>query len=375
MIAWFNRLKFMFQSKSRGEKISLAAPVLASALSFSLPNTIDQLTRSDAETPESIPYTEFAKRAHAGEIDEIFIDEKVLTHEIIALGKILSEDEELQKTVRAHFPSDEILEDKLDGSPADRTQNPHPVHGQGNHLALALALSLAYYQFAHRRATRFIDSKYKPKSAELHDQEAWRTAVHEAGHGIAMLHKEHDLQQEIKKITIRPANFYLGAVFHDPVKDHCLSFTSLKADIVADYAGLFAERAVVGADNESHGATSDLKKLTSKASSAVKIYGHSSNLVTANYNILLQENPSPELSNKVNSAIENILEECSADAEAILKEREADLIRLARKLVQVKEMTGDEVKAFLASDEEPPIAPGEAHFQGKKQPAPEPEIT
>ena len=76
-----------------------------------------------------------------------------------------------------------------------------------------------------------------------------------------------------------------------------------------------------------------------------------------------------------NVAIKNILEECSAEAETILKEREADLIRLARKLVQVKEMTGDEVKAFLASDEEPPIAPGEAHFQGKKQPAPEPEIT
>ena len=233
---------------------------------------------------------------------------------------------------------------------------------------------------AARRNKEFIDMKdfedaidrviagIERKGRLLSEEEKVKIAYHEAGH--ALLGKLLPKADPVHRISIVPRGEALGYTLQLPLNDKYL-FT--KEELLDRMTGILggraAEELVFG--EISTGAYDDLKKATEIAKRMVVSYGMSErvgpiNLGQENGNVflgvdlVLNREHSEKMLGLVDEEIKNIIESCYRRAKELLQRNLAALHKLARRLLEVEVLEGDQLDALLKDSlvlPSPPPAP------------------
>ena len=183
-----------------------------------------------------------------------------------------------------------------------------------------------------------------------HDREI--TAWHESGHAILQLLLPHT--DPLHKVTIIPRGRALGATMSLPEKDILNRTKSHFLDeIVVMCGGRIAEKMFTG--EISTGAAMDIKQATETARKMVCTYGMSDKFgfqaFTEASQWSNQELPpafSEETSRAIDAEVSAIIGEAYKKAEKLLAENRDKVETLARKLLEVETIDGEEVKALLS---------------------------
>jgi cell division protease FtsH len=220
---------------------------------------------------------------------------------------------------------------------------------------------------AARRNKEFIDMKdfedaidrviagIERKGRLLSEEEKVKIAYHEAGH--ALLGKLLPKADPVHRISIVPRGEALGYTLQLPLNDKYL-FT--KEELLDRMTGILggraAEELVFG--EISTGAYDDLKKATEIAKRMVVSYGMSErvgpiNLGQENGNVflgvdlVLNREHSEKMSALVDEEIKNIIESCYRRAKELLQRNLAALHKLAKRLLEVEVLEGEQLDALL----------------------------
>lgn len=166
---------------------------------------------------------------------------------------------------------------------------------------------------------------------KISDKDLKETAIHEIGHAI-MQYKLYKTSGIIK-ITINPeGGGTLGYVKHKTTEGKYVSNKStLLKKIKVALAGMASEEEFIG--EFSNGNTSDLKQATRIAKNMVTKYGMS------DLGFAQIEEPTGELSVKVQEEINKILSSCYNEALEIIKENKETIEKLVEILMVEKELT------------------------------------
>jgi cell division protease FtsH len=233
---------------------------------------------------------------------------------------------------------------------------------------------------AARRNKEFIDMKdfedaidrviagIERKGRLLSEEEKVKIAYHEAGH--ALLGKLLPKADPVHRISIVPRGEALGYTLQLPLNDKYL-FT--KEELLDRMTGILggraAEELVFG--EISTGAYDDLKKATEIAKRMVVSYGMSErvgpiNLGQENGNVflgvdlVLNREHSERMLGLVDEEIKNIIESCYRRAKELLQRNLAALHKLAKRLLEVEVLEGEQLDALLKDSlvlPSPPPAP------------------
>ncbi len=233
---------------------------------------------------------------------------------------------------------------------------------------------------AARRNKEFIDMKdfedaidrviagIERKGRLLSEEEKVKIAYHEAGH--ALLGKLLPKADPVHRISIVPRGEALGYTLQLPLNDKYL-FT--KEELLDRMTGILGGRAAeeIVFGEISTGAYDDLKKATEIAKRMVVSYGMSErvgpiNLGQENGNVflgvdlVLNREHSEKMSALVDEEIKNIIESCYRRAKELLQRNLAALHKLAKRLLEVEVLEGEQLDALLKDSlvrPSPPPAP------------------
>ena len=118
------------------------------------------------------------------------------------------------------------------------------------------------------------------RSRVIHRKDLKETAIHEAGHAVAMYHLP--TQDKVLSITVVPRGNSLGATWHVPRDDSSnLTRNQMYEEIVSLLAGRVAEALFIG--DISVGASNDIDRATKLARDMVARYGMCEKLGTVSY--------------------------------------------------------------------------------------------
>ncbi len=195
------------------------------------------------------------------------------------------------------------------------------------------------------------------KSMIMDEEEKKLTAYHEAGHAICSLYtKESD---PIHKATIIPRGRALGMVQQLPEKDHySYSRTKMLSRLIIMMGGRVAEELKFGYENITSGASSDIAAATSLARSMVTEWGMSEKLGPVCYaensgevflgkSFTHNKNISEDTARLVDAEIKNFVEEAHQNCKKLLQEKDKELERLAKALIEHETLTGEEIKEVV----------------------------
>jgi AAA+ superfamily predicted ATPase len=182
----------------------------------------------------------------------------------------------------------------------------------------------------------------KPRGTDeyprMSPQEIERTAVHEAGHALAMYLGAYK-GADIGFVTVVPrSDGSLGFTAFMPDERQSLTRRDYMEKLEINLAGRAAEEIKYGADGVSGGASSDLQAAMALAILMVTQFGLGGNDLTW----------SADASPLHKQQAEKILAEAYDDSRTKLKENEAKLMKLARELAKRQELFGPEVQAILS---------------------------
>ncbi len=201
------------------------------------------------------------------------------------------------------------------------------------------------------------------KSMVMSEKERNLTAYHEAGHAIiGYLLPEHD---PVYKVSIIPRGRALGVTMYLPEQDrysHTKSY--LLGQLTSIFGGRIAEEMVFGADFVTTGASNDIQRATQIARSMVTKWGLSS-LGPLLYDVEdddpflgrtmgrggSQAHASDETLHKIDLEIRKIIDECYAEAEAILKKHEDQLHTMSKALLEYETIEALQVKQIMEGEE------------------------
>jgi len=194
----------------------------------------------------------------------------------------------------------------------------------------------------------------------LTPEEKERTAFHESGHALlGMLTPGAD---PVRKISIIPRGQALGVTFQSPATDrYGYSAKYLRGRIIGALGGRAAEEVVYG--DMTTGAESDLDQVSNIARQMVGRWGMSEAIGPVT--VLPppgQESPlgldgvAPATKELIDAEVRKIVEECYAEALALLRAHRAQLDQLAGKLLETE--TLDEEDAYAAAGIDRGSAPG-----------------
>ena len=201
------------------------------------------------------------------------------------------------------------------------------------------------------------------KNTVLTDTEKRLVAYHEVGHAlVAALEKN---ATPVSKITIVPhTSGTLGYTMYLPEEEKYLSTKDeLLVQLRSGLGGRAAEQVVFG--TQTSGAANDIQKATGLARHMVSLYGMSDELglmATASVrNEFLDGQAhldcSQETAAKVDAAVQNILNQCYADAKRLLTENRRLLDEISEYLLTKETITGEELMAFVKADNGQPDTP------------------
>jgi len=203
------------------------------------------------------------------------------------------------------------------------------------------------------------------KSKVMSPQEKELVAYHEGGHAM-VAYKLKDFDQ-LHKITIVSRGMAGGYTLALPEEDrHLNSKSYFENRIAMSLGGLVAEEIVYG--EASTGSSDDLSKATQLARAMVTRYGMSEKLgprtfgrkeelVFLGREISEQRDYSEKVAENIDDEVRAIIDRAHDVARAILLEYRPKLDQLAKRLIDVETLEGENLRKFLEAptDQEPPL--------------------
>ncbi|CCM02099.1 uncharacterized protein FIBRA_04176 [Fibroporia radiculosa] len=186
------------------------------------------------------------------------------------------------------------------------------------------------------------------KTAYISDDVKRLTAYHEGGHALVALYT--DGAMPLHKVTCVPRGHALGVTSQLPEDDrYSVSLKEYLAMIDVCMGGRVAEGLVYGADKVTSGASSDLKQATRTARAMVKNWGYSDKIGPVYYNDR-EDAISPSKSDEIEGEVRSLLIAGESRVTTLLKEKEAELHRLASALMEHETLDADEVKKVIKGE-------------------------
>lgn len=198
-------------------------------------------------------------------------------------------------------------------------------------------------------ATTKVMAGPEKKSRVISEEERRLTAYHEAGHAIVM--RSIPGSDPVHQITIIPRGMAGGFTMSLPLEDR---FFETKGNMLNDIKHLLGGRVAeeLKLDDISTGASNDLERSTAIARAMITKYGFSKKLgpvsFSSNDEVFLgrdfstKQNYSEEVSSEIDKEIKTILEESYAETKKILIENDERLENVARALLLVETLDGDQ---------------------------------
>ena len=198
------------------------------------------------------------------------------------------------------------------------------------------------------------------RSMVMTEDEKRRTAYHEGGHALVMMHAEN--HEPLHKVTIIPRGRALGVTMALPEHDrYGHSLVELKAHIAACFGGRIAEELIFGRDNVTTGATDDIRQATAMARRMVTEFGYSEKLgplrydeneeeVFLGHSVTQRKNISEATAKIIDEEIRRFVEEGEATARRIIEEHIDDLEVIAKGLLDYETLNREEIDALLRGE-------------------------
>src|SRR3990167_2112493 len=195
------------------------------------------------------------------------------------------------------------------------------------------------------------------RSMAMSEDEKKNTAYHEGGHALVAI--TVPLADPVHKATIVPRGRALGMVMQLPEGDrYSMNFTQMTSRLAIMMAGRVAEELILGKENITSGASSDISAATSLARNMVTRWGFSDELGTVSYgdnqeevflghSVARTQNVSPETMMKIDAEVRRLVKGGEDEARRILTERLEDLHKLAKALLEFETLSGDEITNVL----------------------------
>ncbi len=194
------------------------------------------------------------------------------------------------------------------------------------------------------------------KSMAMSEQEKKLTAYHEGGHAIVALKVPE--ADPVHKATIIPRGRALGMVMQLPEGDrYSQNMVQMTSRLAIMMAGRVAEEIIFGKDQVTSGASSDIQAATRLAKAMVTRWGFSDKLGFVNYKESEDEygafgrDTSEATAQIIDDEVKRLINEGYDEAKRILIEHLEGLHRLARTLLDLETLTGEEIAKVLNGEE------------------------
>ena len=196
------------------------------------------------------------------------------------------------------------------------------------------------------------------KSRVQNRKDLRETAIHEAGHAIAMYRLP--TQDPVRHITIIPRGNYLGATWHLP-KDDSSSMTrnQMYEEIVSLLGGRVAEALFIG--DISVGASNDIDRATKLAKDMVARYGMCEKLGTVSYlsgdevfigrDYQTTKSYSEAVAATIDEEVKLLIDKAYAHCKQILEDNSEKLQKVVTYLLEHENMTGEQFAACMENEQ------------------------
>ena len=192
------------------------------------------------------------------------------------------------------------------------------------------------------------------RSRVLNRKDLRETAIHEAGHAIAMYHLP--TQDRVLTITIVPRGQSLGATWHVPRDDSAnLTRNQMYEQIVSLLGGRVAEALYLG--DISVGASNDIDRATQLARDMVARYGMCEKLGTVSYlgggevfigrDYQTTKSYSEKFAGSIDEEVKLLIDKAYEHCRQILSENEQKLQQVVAFLLENETMTGAQFEACM----------------------------
>jgi cell division protease FtsH len=206
------------------------------------------------------------------------------------------------------------------------------------------------------------------KSKVMSPAEKEKVAYHEGGHALVAYYLPN--YDQLHKITIVSRGMAGGYTLALPEEDRHLNTKAyFEGRIAMSLGGLVAEEIVYG--EASTGSSDDLSKATQLARAMITRYGMSEKLgprtfgrkeelVFLGREISEQRDYSEKIAEEIDAEVRRIIDAAHETARQILLENRAKLDQVARKLIEVETLDGDNLRRLMeAPTDEDPTLPDE----------------
>jgi cell division protease FtsH len=202
------------------------------------------------------------------------------------------------------------------------------------------------------------------KSRLISEEEKRIVAYHEAGHAI-VTHVIPDADP-VHKVSIIARGMMGGFTMALPEDDRLLmSSNKLKAEMASLLGGRAAEEIVF--DDITSGASNDLERVTKMARTMVTrlgmspelgplVYGQKEELIFLGREISEQRDYSETVAERIDGAVRKLVDEAYARTREILVEYRAQLDRIAKRLIEVETIDGEEFTRLFEIVLEPKVS-------------------
>ncbi len=196
------------------------------------------------------------------------------------------------------------------------------------------------------------------RSRVMNRKDLRETAIHEAGHAVAMYHLP--TQDKVLSITIVPRGQSLGATWHVP-RDDAFNMTrnQMYEEIVSLLAGRVAEALFVG--DISVGASNDIDRASDLARDMVARYGMCEKLGTVSYlggdevfigrDYQTTKGYSEKVAGTIDDEVKILVDKAYAQCEQILKDNSDKLMEVVEFLLKHETMTGAQFEACMRAQQ------------------------
>lgn len=191
------------------------------------------------------------------------------------------------------------------------------------------------------------------KSMAMSEEEKKNTAYHEGGHALVALRVPQ--ADPVHKATIIPRGRALGMVMQLPEADrYSQNFVQMTSNLAILMAGRAAEEIIMGKENVTSGASSDIHQATRLAKAMVTRWGYSDDLGYVNYKLnedeygVLGRDISEETAKKIDAEVRRLVKDGHDTAMRILNENIDGLHAIAKALLEHETLTGDEIETVLS---------------------------
>ena len=202
------------------------------------------------------------------------------------------------------------------------------------------------------------------KSRLISDEEKRIVAYHEAGHAV-VTHVIPDADP-VHKVSIIARGVMGGFTMALPEDDHLLmSKNKLMTEMATLLGGRAAEEIVF--NDITSGASSDLERVTKVARNMVTrlgmsqelgplVYGQKEELIFLGREISEQRDYSETIAERIDNAVRRLVDEAYARTKQVLTEYRSQLDRIARRLIEVETIDGDEFSRLFEMPVQPKVS-------------------